>query len=83
VSSPAKAAAWPASWTSPTQLKERMKRLWDSGQLGQAVLGGATLFPLRLPIKGPASREWGEHLVSIPAWIQALNSAADKQWQLE
>lgn len=83
VSRPAKSAAWPAGWTGPAQLKERMQRMWDSGQLGQAVLGACALFPLRLPIKGPASREWVEQFAAIPVWIQALKSAADRQWQLE
>lgn len=78
-----KTAAWPPDWTAPLQLKQRMQRLWESGPLARAVLGDELQFPLRVVLKGPASRDWAAHFAEIPLWIQALEAGADKQWQLE
>jgi hypothetical protein len=36
------------SWTSPSDLKQQLKRCWDRGEILAAQLTGEPLFPLAL-----------------------------------
>ncbi|MEY2342069.1 DUF3322 domain-containing protein [Acidithiobacillus sp. IBUN Pt1247-S3] len=65
------------NWTRPADVKAQVQRLWDRGVLLAAVADGEdALFPLRLPIKGPNSRELSERFSEVRDWISALSAAA-------
>ncbi len=63
------------SWTSPAALRERVMKEWDKGSLPACILGGASLFPLRLNLQGPDSGELAERFDEVRAWISSLSEA--------
>jgi hypothetical protein len=67
-------------WTSPADLKTQVQRLWDRGLLLASVCengaDGESLFPRRLTLKGPDSRELSERFPEVRDWIAQLSSAA-------
>lgn len=64
-------------WTTPADLKTQVKKFWDCGFLLAAVVGGEALFPRRLMLKGPDSRELSERFPEVRDWIAGLSAAAE------
>ncbi len=64
------------TWTSPAELKTQMQKLWDRGLLLASMTGGESLFPRRLTLKGPDSRELSERFPEVRDWIAQLSAAA-------
>lgn len=64
------------TWTSPAELRTQVQKLWDRGLLLAAMAGGESLFPRRLPLKGPDSRELSERFPEVRDWIAQLSAAA-------
>ncbi len=64
------------TWTTPADLKNQVQKLWDRGLLLAAVAGEASLFPRRLTLKSPDSRELGERFSEVRDWIGQLSAAA-------
>jgi hypothetical protein len=60
------------SWTSASDLKVQLSRLWERGELLRPLVTGETRFPLRLTLKGPSSSELTEHFEAVRAWIADL-----------
>jgi hypothetical protein len=63
-------------WTTPTDLKAQVQKLWDRGLLLAFLSGGASVFPRRLTLKGPDSRELSERFNEVRNWIAQLSAAA-------
>jgi hypothetical protein len=63
-------------WTTPTDLKAQVQKLWDRGLLLAFLSGGASIFPRRLTLKGPDSRELSERFNEVRNWIAQLSAAA-------
>lgn len=64
------------SWTTPTELRVRLLRLWERGEWLRSLIDGTDgLFPLRLAIKGPTSSELAERFDTVRAWIGQLSAA--------
>lgn len=64
------------TWTTPADLKAQVQRLWDKGLLLAPLCGGEQLFPRRLTLKGPSSRELSERFDEVRGWIAALSVSA-------
>jgi hypothetical protein len=64
------------TWTTPAALKARIQKLWDRGLLLASVAGGEPLFPRRLTLKGPDSRELSGRFPEVRDWIAQLSAAA-------
>ncbi len=64
------------SWTTPTDLKAQVQRLWDRGLLLACLSGAASVFPRRLTLKGPDSRELSQRFSEVRDWIAQLSAAA-------
>jgi len=64
------------TWTTPADLKTQVQKLWDRGLLLASVAGGESLFPRRLTLKGPDSRELSERFPEVRDWIAGLSAAA-------
>ena len=64
------------TWTTPTDLKTQVQKLWDHGLLLASMAGGESLFPRRLTLKGPDSRELSERFSEVRNWIAGLSAAA-------
>jgi len=63
-------------WTTPAALKAQVQKLWDRGLLLAALAGGDAIFPRRLTLKGPSSRELNECFSEVRDWIARLSAAA-------
>ncbi|MDH5298158.1 MAG: DUF3322 domain-containing protein [Desulfobulbaceae bacterium] len=64
-------------WTDAEALRCRLQKEWDKGRLLAAILTEETLFPLRLPVKQPTSRELGQRFGEVRQWLDDLVAAAD------
>ena len=59
-------------WTTPTDMKAQLRRLWERGELLRGLVDGESRFPLRLALKGPGSAELAEKFEAVRAWIAGL-----------
>ncbi|MCX7774146.1 MAG: DUF2220 family protein [Clostridia bacterium] len=69
------------SWTTPKDVKNQVQKLWDRGVILAAMAGGEQVFPLRLVLKGPTSKELSERFSEVREWI-ALLSGAERYYRL-
>lgn len=65
-------------WTTPTDLVAQVRKLWDRGFLLASLVGGESIFPRRLTLKGPDSRELSERFPEVRDWIAKLSAAAGR-----
>jgi hypothetical protein len=63
-------------WTTPAAIRTQVNTLWDRGLLLASLAGGAAIFPRRLNLKGPDSRELSERFPEVRDWIAQLSAAA-------
>lgn len=61
-------------WTSPTDLRKQVQKLWDKGVLLRELIGQESEFPLRLKLKKPSSNELVDSFPDIRDWITELRS---------
>ena len=64
-------------WTTPADLKAQVQKLWDRGLLLSSMCGGEPIFPRRLVLKGPNSREQSERFPEVRDWISQLSGDAE------
>ena len=64
------------NWTTPAEVKAQVQKLWDRGILLSAMISGEEIFPRRLTLKGPDSRELSNSFVEVRDWIARLSGAA-------
>ena len=57
------------NWSTPSDLKNRLRRLWQRGEILASSLAQEPLFPLRLPIKGPTSAQISADFTATRDWI--------------
>ncbi|ABL65471.1 Wadjet anti-phage system protein JetD domain-containing protein [Chlorobium phaeobacteroides] len=69
------------NWTTPAELKAQVQKLWDRGLILSALTNGEELFPRRLTLKGPDSRELSNSFAEVRDWIMRLSGAA-KQYRI-
>lgn len=62
------------NWTTPAQLRQKAKRLWDRGAMLASLVTGEPLFPKRLPIRGPKSADLAERFDEVRNWATALRA---------
>lgn len=71
-------------WTTPTDLKTQLQRLWDQGTLLRASLADEALFPLQLRLKKPNNQALAERFDEVRQWIRLLQAgegAYRLQWK--
>jgi hypothetical protein len=61
-----------AAWSGPDDIVERLRRMWDRGELLAKPFAGENMFPMRLRLKRPNPRDLAEHFDSVRAWIWEL-----------
>lgn len=67
------------SWTTPSELRSRVQRLWERGELlSAALLGDESLFPLEIRLKRPAARDVTERFGVVMEWVDTLRSGSRK-----
>lgn len=73
------------AWSTPGDIRNRVRREWESGRILAAMLEGEPVFPLRIPLKKPDTEALSEHFELARQWIAGLAAAAGEQagYQLE
>lgn len=56
-------------WTTPADIKALLRRRWQRGEILASSLTQDSLFPLRLPIKGPSSAQISADFGAARDWI--------------
>ena len=72
------------NWTTPNDIRHQVQRLWDRGLLLSALCDGDALFPYRLTLKTPNSRELSERFDEVREWISQLSKGVGPyrvEWQ--
>jgi len=64
------------NWTTPADLRTQVQKLWDRGLPLLALMGDDALFPRRLTLKGPDSRQLSESFSDVRDWIAQLSGSA-------
>lgn len=62
-------------WTAPADVRAVVVKEWDSGRLLAARVDGAdrgTSFPLRVPLRGPRSREVVDRFDEVRSWAAGI-----------
>ncbi len=63
-------------WTTVTDIREQIDKLWNRGLLLAGLCEGEDIFPRRLTVKGPASNELSECFSDVQNWITQLKGSA-------
>lgn len=63
-------------WTTPTELRRKVRRLWDRGTILASLVTGESLFPKRLSIRGPTSAELAVSFEQARDWALSLRAMA-------
>lgn len=64
------------TWTTPAALKAQVQKLWERGVLLACLSGAEPVFPRRLTLNGPDSKELSERFSEVRDWIAQLSAAA-------
>ncbi len=59
------------SWTSPTDIKQQLTRLWERGELLRPLLQ-AEFTPLKLKLKKPSNAQLNNQFAEVRQWLQRL-----------
>ncbi|VFM96185.1 MAG: hypothetical protein BECKG1743D_GA0114223_101112 [Candidatus Kentron sp. G] len=60
------------TWTTPADIENQVRRLWERGKILAARFQPEPMFPLRLSFRAPASRELAEEFGAVRDWIGSL-----------
>ena len=63
-------------WTTPADLRAQVQKLWERGLLLAPLSGGEPVFPRRLSLKAPASRDLSDGFSEARGWIARLSKAS-------
>ena len=66
------------TWTTPTDLRLQVQKLWDKGDLLNFCVQRALMPPLRLRLTGPSSTELTERFDEVRMWMKALGCNAQQ-----
>lgn len=71
-----------SEWTTPSALREQVRRRWDKGELLAGLVVPDQLFPLRLALRAPASGDLSEHFDAVRAWSAELQQGSRSGYRL-
>lgn len=60
------------TWTTPADLRARVKRLWDRGDLLRATVTDAMSWPLRLNLKTPGAADLTDRFEAVRYWVRTI-----------
>jgi hypothetical protein len=60
------------SWTTPSDLRDQVLRIWERGKILAAGITGETLFPLKLSMRRPEAQAIGHSFEAVRRWIREL-----------
>ena len=62
----------PADWTTPADLRQQVRRLWERGVILAGLATGESRFPRRLALRRPGSRDLRDRFDEVRTWVAAL-----------
>lgn len=62
------------NWSRTTDLKAKLMRVWESGDLLREALADNQLFPLRLSLKAPDSPDLSSRFDAVRSWVAELTA---------
>jgi hypothetical protein len=73
------------SWTTPSDLRKQVLRVWERGKILAAGISGETLFPLKLSMRRPEAQAMAHSFDAVRRWIRELeeNSRSGKGFGYE
>src|SRR4051794_4648746 len=64
------------NWTTPTELKDAVQRLWDRGRILASHFAGESMFPLSLRVRQPDRRAMSDRFDEVRQWIRAIDDGS-------
>ena len=64
------------AWTTPRDIADRIRRRWDDGSLPGSLLGGESLFPMRIPLRHPDSGSLLHRFSEALDWHKELEAGS-------
>lgn len=64
------------TWTTASDLRAQVQRLWDRGELLRATVSDTVVWPLRLTLKSPSAAELTDQFDAVRAWVGAIATTA-------
>lgn len=61
------------AWSTPGDIRSRLQRKWDGGQILSAMIHGEPVFPMRIPLKHPTARATGNQFDEVRRWVATLS----------
>jgi hypothetical protein len=62
------------TWSNEADFKQQLERRWLRGELLRGLVGAENLFPLRLQLRTPESREIAQKFGAVQDWIAGLQT---------
>lgn len=59
-------------WTTPDAISVKLLKQWEAGAILSAMATGEALFPLRMPVRGPTTKNLSEQFDEVRNWIRTL-----------
>ena len=69
-------------WTTPSDLRAQVQRLWDRGRILACVEAATDLFPLRLILKTPEPREFSDRFDEARSWAHELHEGSEAGYRI-
>ncbi|EQD56360.1 Uncharacterized conserved protein UCP028408, partial [mine drainage metagenome] len=63
-------------WSTPGEIREKLMRLWDRGDILSSRISQESPFPLTLPLRRPGSKDLLERFVEVRAWVRSLEDGS-------
>jgi len=59
-------------WTTEKSLMAQLQKMWDKGVLLQEIVAPSELFPLRLKLNAPKSKELSDNYEAVRIWVKQI-----------
>ncbi|MDQ6993003.1 MAG: DUF2220 family protein [Mariprofundus sp.] len=66
-------------WTSTAELKARLQRYWNQGELCRAAVSESDLLPLRLPLRVPTAKLMLTSFAELQDWVKLIRHFAERE----
>ena len=63
-------------WVGPAELTSQLERHWARGRILGAMVDGASIFPLRLRLRGPTRSDLADRFDEVRKWIGELEGSS-------
>jgi hypothetical protein len=61
------------NWTTPDAIRNTLLKHWRNGRMLSAIASGESIFPLRIPLRGPATKDFSARFDEARTWIRSLD----------